>query len=525
MLLLACVIAVGCSDNYEEPPILTPEGAGLDDLGDGTWENPLQTWQAHNGATIDGRTSNWVTGYIVGWIDTSISNTMKENTLMFGSPCNVETNMVIAQYQYDKEKEEFYYIVEKNGEELHVPVADYTWDKCVSVQLPSGGVRTALNLATNPGNFNRQVTVKGTTGSKYCGVYGVRSVADYNWGDKGKYEEPITPIGTSYYCNFEISADINYYIDRGWRLYCTKGTLSGWYVKQNGDDQFATVSAYLGTAYGGPYENWLVSPGIEIDEADAKTVSFITQAGYTSEDATLEVYVMPTSNPNACVPVRLECPIAQAPDSGFSEWQPSGDLSLEDFHGKIYIGFRFYSSKGGDGNSTEYHLDNFNLGGAVPPADPNEPVIEDVTYVKADKVYSGRRYAMLHGLKDIVKPIGKSNSYGYLTCDAVQMLTSDSFVASSLYAFTFEEEGEGFVIRDGNGRYLWMNPSYQSFQVSKNKPSSNYLWKVEEQNGRFKITNIGAGRTIEWASNFSNYSTVPEADYSGDGPKLFMVQE
>lgn len=502
-----------CSDELAQPPFSIPEENGL--IGDGSWEKPLQCWQANEGTTVDGRTSNWVTGYIVGWVDTSVGNTMKPESFRIGVPCNVNTNMVIAQYPYD---------------ELKWDSLQYTWENCVTVQLPSGGVRDALNLQSNPDNYNKQVSLRGTTGSKYCGVYGVRSVGDYNWGPEGKYEEPIAPIDDTYYCNFDASGDINYYLERGWRLYNTQGGLSGWYIKMNNGEQFATVSAYLGTETGGPYENWIVTPGFEIEKLKEKTVSFLTQAGYTSEDSSLEVYVMEEyQSPKAAKMTRLECVVAQAPASGFSAWTDSGLLDLSQFSGKIYIGFRYYASAGGQGYSTEFHLDNVNIGGAEVPVDPNAPVIEpvkDVTYKLATEVKDGRKYAFVHD-SQVAIPIQEGFSYGYLNGTPFEFVTPDSFVSSNMNAVTFIKEDDGYLLRDYYGRYFFLDNvvSHTSINVSSAKPTTNYLWKVEYRNGRFNIQNIGRGNYIEWSDYYKNFTTVAEDAYANGGPALYEMTE
>ncbi len=169
--MAACTLLTGCVEQAQ-PPVVIPDDAPL---GNGDWNNPLQAWQAHLGTTNGDREVNWVTGYIVGWINTDLGSAMTERSCVFGPPCNVNTNLVIAQYPYDP----------ATWAEL-----GYTWKNCVSVQLPSGDVRSALNLADHPENFNRQVTIKGTTGVKYCSVYGVKFTESYNWGDEGIYEEP-----------------------------------------------------------------------------------------------------------------------------------------------------------------------------------------------------------------------------------------------------------------------------------------------------------------------------------------------
>ena len=506
--------AMGSCGEEAQPPIVMPEGIIPEEIGDGTWQKPLQCWQANKGTTVDGRTSNWVTGYIVGTVDTSVSSTMKEESFAIGVPCSSNTNMVIAQYPYDPEV-----WAEKN----------YTWKDCVTVQLPSGNVRNSLNLVDNPGNFNKQVSLRGTTGSKYCGAYGVRSTADFNWGPEGRYEDPITEIGANYYCDFTQSGDINYFKEWGWKTVNTKGGLTGWYVKNNNGEQFATCSAYLGTEFGGPYENWLVSPGIDIDNATAKTVSFETQAGYTTtSECNLTVYVLTKPSPKSCEPVQLHCVIARAPASGFSKLTESGTIDLSQFSGKIYIGFRYFAEAGGQNNSTEFHITNFNLGGATPPPDPDAMEVTpptDKTFKLATEIKSGKWYALTHG-NMVAQPVEEEKSYGYLVGKSFIKVTSDSFVTSSLNAFLFTKEGEGYTIRDHYGRFLYLdsNPTHVSFQVSTKRPYANYKWKAEIIDGVVKLTNEGRDNVIEWSTQYKNFTTVVGDDYAGGGPVLYEMQ-
>lgn len=229
-LVISGVGLVGCRD-LAQPPIVIPDEA--DQIGTGAWDDPMQAWQAALGTTNGDQTINWVTGYIVGWIDTGISNTMNEKTFVVGPPCNVNTNMVIAQYPYDEQK----------WAEL-----GYTWKDCASVQLPSGDVRNALNLQDHPENFNQQVTVKGTTGSKYCSVYGIRSVTEYVWGDRGKYEEPVVPAEAATFVKAkEIRSGHKYAFVRGQQvgIPVEQGRNYG-YIKVV-DFIFATSDSFVGT--------------------------------------------------------------------------------------------------------------------------------------------------------------------------------------------------------------------------------------------------------------------------------------
>lgn len=171
-MMLSAIGLSSCNEDPVLPPVPIPDG-GLESVGSGSWDNPISTYQAIVGFKDPDGLPVWVTGYIVGWIDTdaTASHSLNAESARFTVPTGTETNLLIAQS------------------------ADETdWTKCATVQLPSGPVRNALNLSRNPGNLGKLVTIKGETGSKYCGAMGVRSVTAYNWGDEGIYEEPQEPV-------------------------------------------------------------------------------------------------------------------------------------------------------------------------------------------------------------------------------------------------------------------------------------------------------------------------------------------
>lgn len=94
-----------------------------------------------------------VNGYIVGWVDGSYLS-----GATFTSDATSATNLLLA----DSTSED-----------------DYTY--CVPVQLPTGTIRSALNLQDNPQNFHHQVKLTGTS-EKYFGVNaGLKTVTAYEW--------------------------------------------------------------------------------------------------------------------------------------------------------------------------------------------------------------------------------------------------------------------------------------------------------------------------------------------------------
>lgn len=357
MLLVALTGLASCSEDYAQPPLEHPEGG----IGTGDWDNPMTAYQCCIGSVNPDHAVSWVTGYIVGVVNTEVGTVINERSAQFEAPFTTNTNLLIALTPEEND-----------------------WEKCATVQLPSGSVRKALNLVDNADNLGKQVTIKGETGTKYCGAYGIRSASDFNWGDKGKEEVVLAPIDGPFFQNFEASTSFDTYESQGWKNVMVSGGLSGWYVRSFDNNNYITVSAYQGTQNGGPYENWLITPAIDMSKITQKTLEFVTQAAYAvdnSADCTLEVYVLTSDKPKVDAANKLPAVIAEAPASGYSSWVSSGKLDLSAYEGTIYIGWRYWSKQGGQGYSVTWCVDNVNVGGASEPDVPvTPPVSGDAVY-------------------------------------------------------------------------------------------------------------------------------------------------
>lgn len=160
----------GVTNNTGSAEEFTIEGVQVGPVeGDGTEAKPYSCAQiiAKNptSTTVAVESGVWVNGYIVGSIPTGGASTNISGTV-FGLDNAAASNLVIGPTSDCK---------------------DYT--KCVVVQLVSGSaVRTALNLANNPGNLGKLVSVKGDI-MKYCGGPGVKNTSEY------KMDNNVTPPG------------------------------------------------------------------------------------------------------------------------------------------------------------------------------------------------------------------------------------------------------------------------------------------------------------------------------------------
>lgn len=132
----------------ETPPDVDPP---VDpESGNGTQENPYTVSDA---ITHQGENEVWVVGYIVG----SAKNGTINQFIPGVTEETVPSNIVIADNRNETDKE-----------------------RLVSVELKEGSRRDALNLADNPGNFNRRVAIRGDLAG-YMNGYGLRGIDNYKF--------------------------------------------------------------------------------------------------------------------------------------------------------------------------------------------------------------------------------------------------------------------------------------------------------------------------------------------------------
>lgn len=288
-----------------------------DGTGNGTKDNPYSVAAVQGGAT---GSDVWVKGYIVGWVD---GMTLADGA-KFNASATVQSNILIADTKTAN-----------------------TVAAVIPVQLPAGDARNALNLQTHPENLGKEVLLQGSL-EKYFGTEGLKSVSAYEIdgapaGDEGP-TEPVASLSQ----DFEGGS-----IPAGWTQVNVSGNKS-WYVTSYQGNYYAAMTGYQGTA---PFDQYLVTPAIDMDNAEVKTLTFDTEVnGYGSKTSKFEVYVItdptdPTSNAT-----QLTVTLPTAPASGYSDWKSSGTVDLSDFTGTIYIAFRYSATV--DSNYATWCLDN-----------------------------------------------------------------------------------------------------------------------------------------------------------------------
>ncbi len=300
----------------------------------GTKEKPYTVANVQAGAT---GTGVWVKGYIVGWID---GKTLADGAKFNADGVTVSSNVMLAD------------------------AADAaTTAKIIPVQLPSGEIRKAVNLQDNPANYKKEVLLKGNLVA-YFGVPGLKEVSaaviDGKEYPMGGDDQPSGDVVTSLDENFDASTDI----PAGWFQKQAAGN-KALYVRNFNENNYITISGYNGTA---PFDQWLLSPAIDMDKVSDKTLTFDTQVnGYGATTTTLKVYIV-TDPANLATATELKATFATAPAAGadgktkYSEWVKSGNVDLAKYKGKVYIAFRYQASK--DANYATWCVDNVKLNAA-----------------------------------------------------------------------------------------------------------------------------------------------------------------
>ena len=167
-LLFLGLAFTSCGNDQEMPPISYPDGGSAETVGNGDWDNPYAVWQVLAGVITDTDDQYaWTTGYIVGFVDSSIASKLNEKTATFGTAGAPNSNILMADDPNETD-----------------------WTKCIPVQLAWGTSGRDLSLASNPDYLGRQVTVYGQTGTRYLTVYGLHNVNNYNFGPEGIYIAP-----------------------------------------------------------------------------------------------------------------------------------------------------------------------------------------------------------------------------------------------------------------------------------------------------------------------------------------------
>lgn len=277
---------------------------------------------------------------------------------------------------------------------------------CVPVQLVAQtDIRAAVNLKDNPGNLGKTLTITGQL-IKYFGVPGVKAPTAYSL-DGGGVTPPPTPQGpvTSLNEGFDAGS-----IPSNWSQVQVAGNKS-WYTPSFQNNYYAAMTGYKGTA---PFDQWLLTPAIDMSKVTDKTLTFDTQVnGYGSTTSVLEVYVLSSNDVATATKTKLNPTLAEAPASGYSSWAASGNVDLSAYNGTIYIGFRYYATE--DANYATWCVDNVKLNAGSTPT-------PEVTEVNSIAEFLALPLESVGKINRTVTAVYQNGNYLYVTDGTTPLL-------------------------------------------------------------------------------------------------------
>lgn len=360
--------------------------------GDGTEAKPFNCAQIialnPSSTTEAVKSGVWVSGYIVGYY--------QDYNAHFEVSTTQRANILISDVENPTDKAQ-----------------------CVCIQLVAQtDTRNALNLVDNPGVLGKKVQVFGDI-MKYNTLPGVKNTSNYKLD--GSVTPPTPPAAdpvTSINENFASAIPAN------WSQVQIAGNKT-WFQRTFNGVGYASMTGYNGTA---PFDQWLVTPPVDMSKVTDKKLSFRTQVnGYGSTTSHFEVYVMTQADTKG-TNTKLNPVIATAPASGYSDWAASGDLDLSAFTGTVYIGFRYHATT--DANYATWCVTDIKLNASGTGGD--EPVNPPVTSeFKGD-------FDSFNGGAPKASPYGTyTNATGWTATNAIILGGQESGVADNNPRFGF----------------------------------------------------------------------------------------
>ena len=150
-------------------------------------------------------------------------------------------------------------------------------------------------------------------------------------------------------------------------------------------------------------------------------------------------------------------------------------------------------------------------------------------FQKVTTVTSGKKYLLVADGNKMAQQVASDKPFGWLKVTDVTAQEDGTIIENESNAFTFTASGNGFEIQQADGRYVYMQGTYNSFQVSAEVPEADKaaaVWTVAAQeDGTVKITNAAMSKWIQYSSNFSSFGAYDSDQDGGSRPVLYEKVE
>ena len=198
--------------------------------------------------------------------------------------------------------------------------------------------------------------------------------------------------------------------------------------------------------------------------------------------------------------------------------KPTADLGLAALNGKVVTVKGYYNGKSGS-KDPRYHN--------VVATSVEEGVQVPVTYKykKVTAVTSGKKYliaAVIDGSAKVMNTLAQSGitkTFGYLKVTAAEVDANVVIMADEAHEFTFTQSGGGYTIVNSEGKYIYQNGTYKTYNESATS-NENCVWTVSITDGEATITSPG-GYTAYYDTEFNSYGAYNDTQDKYVKPWLF----
>lgn len=227
------------------------------------------------------------------------------------------------------------YILDDNGRKLAINTSGYStfW----STKAPKGTGSVLAVLTNYTSGWQLQLN----------NVEGLEGFTP--WVDEP--EKELDPVGS-----FDITFD-NGQFPEGWKNIVISGD-KDWFVEPFSDNYYVAMTGYKGNKP--PYDTWLVSQPIAASQMTAKTLSFDSKVGaFGATTTSMELYLLDNADPTKATKTKLDCTWAQYTSTNYSNWTPSGSISLAAAKGTFYLGWNYKATQ--DAKYATWQIDNIKV--------------------------------------------------------------------------------------------------------------------------------------------------------------------
>ena len=141
-----------------------------------------------------------------------------------------------------------------------------------------------------------------------------------------------------------------------------------------------------------------------------------------------------------------------------------------------------------------------------------ETTVPEVVETTEPEIAAEKQYVVYNADGKAMNALDATYTYGYMKSTAVTVNAGVVSGYSETNVFTFVANPDGtYSILDCLNRFVYQTGSYNSFNVSADKPSTGADWTLTASGDGYIITNVATSKTMNVSSTYGSYECVNTA--------------